>query len=207
MVKKGSIIKIIVALFFLSNCASNKFKFDSGKNDIEGARINAINHFNETYYTPEEYILRRNGKPFDIFWIRIDTSINDKYVFSFSPMNQNYIALRTNDTLGRVPDSYFPNRFKEKENKLFIWKDNTTPLQKDILNVLTKYDVLDSTDIKLDLGILPPDFEDKRMYQLDHNLKSVDYYICRDNMLRYKTKITSVAVGYYRAPKLKCGGS
>ncbi|AGC76981.1 hypothetical protein LX97_03349 [Nonlabens dokdonensis] len=108
------------------------------------------------------------------------------------------------DRLGETPNSYFRNRFKEINGNLFVWKDTITPLKSDILQIIDKYKVLDSTDIKRRLGVLPKDFIDNRIVTMDHGLKSTHYYICKNQLNKYKKVKSSVAYGYYRVPDVNC---
>src|SRR5690606_11838355 len=183
---------------------SYKRTFYEGNGDIEQARMNVISDFAHTYKTPNSYIKERKGKPFTIFRM-FDNEITEKfYVFGISPYNNNYISISIKDSLGKVPVSHFPNRYIIKENKLFLWRDNITPLSKEILNVIQEYGVLDSTDVKKVLGLLPDDFEDERLITIDDKLKGVNYYVCKSNINKYKKVKTNIAFGYYKPPKLKC---
>jgi len=199
-----NIILTILLITILYNCTSYKRTFYEGNGDIEQARMNVISDFAHTYKTPNSYIKERKGKPFTIFRM-FDNEITEKfYVFGISPYNNNYISISIKDSLGKVPVSHFPNRYIIKENKLFLWRDNITPLSKEILNVIQEYGVLDSTDVKKVLGLLPDDFEDERLITIDDKLKGVNYYVCKSNINKYKKVKTNIAFGYYKPPKLKC---
>lgn len=125
-------------------------------------------------------------------------------MFGISPENHNFISISIKDSLGKVPVSRFPNRYIIEDDKLFLWRDNITPLSKELLNVIQEYGVLDSTDLKKVLGLLPADFEDERLIILDDKLKGVDYYVCRSNINKFKKVKTIIAYGYCQPPRLKC---
>jgi len=197
-------ILVLLFGFTLYNCVSYKNQLFEGKGGIEQARINIITDFANTYKTPRSYLKEREGKPFDVFWVTKNKINGNAYVFSVLPDSQGYIPLKIEDSLGKVPNSYFPNRYEVEKGKLFLWKDSITPLRRNILNVMNKYGILDSTDIKRELGLLPDDFEDTRMVIIDDGLKGVDYYICKNHIEKYKKIVTNKAVGYYTPPKLKC---
>lgn len=200
----SSIILVLLFGFALYNCSSYKNQLFKGEGGIEQARMNAITDFVNTYKTPRNYLKERGGKSFDVFWIFEKEITKKVYVLGVSPEIDENITLSIEDSLGKVPKSYFPNKFEVQEGKLFLWKDNTTPLRKDILDVVDKFGVLDSIDIKRELGLLPDDYEDTRVVTIDHGLRSVHYYICKDNIANYKKVTTNKAFGYYDPPKLKC---
>lgn len=203
---KKNINKIVIILFsiMLYSCSSYKDQIFKGRSGIEKARMNIITDFVNTYKTPRRYLKEREGKPFNVFWIFKEEITKDFYVFSISPEIDENVTLSIKDTLGKIPYSYFPNNFKIKNEKLFIWKDSITPLGKNILNAIHRFNVLDSVDIKRELDILPDSFEDTRVVTIDHKLKSAHYYVCKDNIDKYKKKVTNKAFGYYDLPKLKC---
>lgn len=198
---------LFVGIFIIS-CATYKKDLYHGNGTLEQARMNAIIDFaNSSYKTPRKYLERRNGKKFDVFWIyeyeKTQDSLRDIFILSIIPENQGYIDLQTKDIIGKKTD-WFPTKYKEINNKLFLWHDSLVPLSREIIEVIHFYGILDSTDIKMDLGLLPEDFEDTRMVRTDHGLKSVDYYICKGNISKYKKVKTNIGIGYYTPPKLDC---
>lgn len=201
----NSKILIIILSLFISSCKEYKVELQTGKKGVNLARTNIILDFaNHRYKTPKYYLKKRNGKPFDVFHVYTHVGNKKSYIFTISPENDGYITLGINDTLGKVPASYFPNKFIVINGKLFLWKDNKTPLSKEILQVLNKYKVLDSTDIKEHYGMLPPGFKDTRLIILDDGLKGADYFVCKNNIRKFRRIYTNRAFGYYKNPKIKC---
>ena len=190
---KKSINKIIVLLVCGSiiGCVSYKEQLFTGSGNVEQARKNVIIDFANTYKTPGSYLKERQGKPFDVFWVFMKQSKDDLFVFSVSPETDGHVSLSVEDKLGKVPVSYFPNNYEIKGGKLFIWKDSIAPLHKDVLNALEDFSVLDSTDVKRELGLLLNDFEDTRLVSIDHKLKSVHYYVCKGSIEKYKRVFTN----------------
>ena len=200
----NTIISIIFCAYILNSCLSYNDQLFRGGEDIGKARKNIIIDFANSYKTPRNYLKERNEKPFNVFWVFKKESKRNMLIFSVSPETNGHIPLGIKDTLGKVPKSYFPNNFEVRENKLFVWKDTITPLRKDILDIMDKYGVLDSTDVKRELNLLPKDFEDTRVVTIDHKLKSVHYYICKERIEKFIKIVTNKAFGNYDLPKLKC---
>jgi cytochrome c-type biogenesis protein CcmE len=91
-----------------------------------------------------------------------------------------------------------------EKGKLFLWKDSISPLTQELLNIMDKYQVLDSVDVKRELGLLPDDFVDDRMVVIDDRLEGVSYFICKSDISKYKKKYHWKAFGYLKPPKIRC---
>ncbi len=174
---------IIFILPFVISCSNYKMLLNKGLGNLEQARQNAITDFAHTY-KHQHNIEKKYQKPFDVFWVSEYKVYNDMFCFSIIP-EINKISLHIEDTIGKVPSTYFPNQYKIIENKLFIWKDSIAPLQQDILNVLNSFIVLDSIDVKQEFGLLPNEFEDKRMIYFDDRIKCYFYFFCKRNIGKY----------------------
>lgn len=195
---------LIFSFFLFASCVGYKKQLTKKIIDVEQARMIAIIDFANTYQTQEYYLEKRGGKPFDIFRIDDEIKSGDIVVILITPAINGILPISLSNLIGKVPENNFPNRYKIIEDKLFVWKDSLTPLNKEILDVLNTYNILDSTDIKRELGLLPDDFEDTRMVITDRRLKGVDYYICKNNVDKYKKVLTNIAYGYYEPPNLNC---
>lgn len=199
------ILKALPIFFLLTFCASSKEEMNITNHETANARLLAIEDFVLVpYETPKRYLNMRNGNPFDVFWIHEYSNRSSIVVFSFTPENQGYISLGVGDTLGQIPKSYFPNKYIIVNDKLFIWKDDHTPLNGELLNILDKFGVLDSTDVKMAIGTLPSEFDDTRLVLIDHDLKSVNYHICKSEIQKFKKVTTNKAHGSYKHPRLNC---
>ena len=197
-------VEFLVLMFCLCACSVYNLELYQGNGGIEQARLNVITDFAYTYKTPKYNLKQRKGKPYNVFWV-FDKKLNgDVHVFSIIPENDDCITISINDSLGKVPISYFPNRFKMRNDKLFLWKDSITPLKEDIVNIVNEFGLLDSIDVKRELGLLPYDFEDTRMVIIDDKLKGVDYFVCLNNVEIYKKIFTNKSFKFYKNPKLKC---
>lgn len=91
----------------------------------------------------------------------------------------------------------FPTEYVEIDNRLFCWQDKTKPLSLDIVSKLSQYNMIDSTYWSGFNGINPE-------FVVDDKKKATDYYFCRNNIRKFKKVKTSIGIGYYKRPKLKC---
>ncbi len=91
---------------------------------------------------------------------------------------------------------YFPTDYFEYKGKLFYWYDSTKYVTEELIKVLSKYDLIDSLNVDSIVAI-PTLF-------IDDAKKAVDYYFCRNNLLKYKKVTTRIAIGWYEPPKLRC---
>ncbi|MBW3520470.1 hypothetical protein [Flavobacterium sp. NKUCC04_CG] len=188
--------KIVIYLLciILYSCTTYQKSLDLSIDSLENVREVVINDMAINYKTSKKH-LKKYGKPFDVFIFYSDSIIGDNYVFHIIP-NYNDVSIRIEDSIGEVPDSGFPNRFCEINNKLFLWKDKVTPMNQTILNKLNRYGILDSTAVKKELDLLPLDFEDNRVFRIDHSVNGYFYFVCKNNILNYK-KIPSYKLKKY----------
>jgi len=82
-----------------------------------------------------------------------------------------------------------PTRFAVVKGKLFLWWDDNSPLNQEVIEVLHQFHLVES--------------EEEAMFTTDHNKKGANYYFCRNDLSRYKKEISTTAMGY-NIPKLKC---
>lgn len=92
--------------------------------------------------------------------------------------------------------SNFPTRYIEEKNKLFYWYDSTYTVTLDLISILAKYDHIDSMNVNE--MVATPEI------RIDDAKKGMDYYFCKNNLTKYKKVKTSVAMGWYEPPTLKC---
>ena len=135
-------------------------------------------------------------KNHSVFSIRISELNYNKLVIQVSP-DQNKFLPEPLDTIGSFR-GYLPTDYLIIEEKLFYWNDSTKILSKEIVNVLNKYNRIDSTNVN-GFQYIP-----EGAFIIDERQKGVDYYICKNDFTNYKKVTTSRAYGYYEPPKLKC---
>ena len=196
-------IILLLLWFLLVNFYSQKKYIPQSTNFVEFAIYEAITDFADncrlfkqdsifyitTLDTLKHYTLQRNQGTLEwicdsiyanLFVINIIPSINKLFYFPDAVVGSK----------GKLP-----SRYVIVKSKLFYWDDDDYPLTEETLSVLKKYDAL--TDMIHD-RVLPETV-------LDESKKSIHYYFCRNNLLKYKRAASSKSAGYYRPPKLKCG--
>lgn len=194
-------------IFIFISCATPKKQVHTREGNIEQARMNVILDFVEKYKTPRRYLKEREEKPFNVFhFVREEQLNHNTLLLSILP-EIDKISMLLEDKLGEIPRNYFPNRYIIEEGKLFLWNDGVTPLQSDVIETMHKYEVLDSIDVKMQLGLLPDSFEDTRIITIDDRLESYNYFVCNKDFSRFKRVVTYKAFGYYKLPKLNCSGN
>ena len=197
--------KIIISLLWLllTDCYSQEKYIPQSTNFAEFAIYEAITDFADncrlfkqdsifyitTLDTLKHYTLQRNQGTLE--WI-CDSIYANLFVINIIPSINKlfYLPDAVVGSKGKLP-----SRYVIVKGKLFYWDDDDYPLTEETLSVLKKYDAL--TDMIHD-RVLPETV-------LDESKKSIHYYFCRNNLLKYKRAASSKSAGYYRPPKLKCG--
>lgn len=184
---KSYCIIVLFALLFFDGCSPWKDKMIY-KGDQNDAVQNAIVDFLHT----ENARLKKDS----VFWIQV-MNLNDQIVcVDFSGATDYKESPHPKNKIGTsIPG--FPTNFIEKEGKLFYWYDPGHTITSDLIAVLSKYKHIDSIYVKGLPGIsqyMPPNKE---------GVKSVQYFFCRCNLLKYKKVITERVIGYYK-PHMNC---
>ena len=91
----------------------------------------------------------------------------------------------------------FPTEYLEIDNRLFCWQVKTKPISEEMISKLTQYNMIDSTYWNGFNGDIPE-------FVVDDKKMATDYYFCRNNIRKFKKIKTSIGIGYYRRPKLRC---
>lgn len=87
--------------------------------------------------------------------------------------------------------SKLPTRYVIKDGKLFYWWDKKCAVTEDIIAVLWRYNMLQT------YSIIPN-------FSIDESQKGAHYYFCKNDLSKYKRVVTSIGLGYYKPPQLKC---
>jgi len=118
------------------------------------------------------------------------TETENFYVFILSKFKS---APRLSDTIGSYTNT-FPTNFHEIDNELFFWFDKSKPLDVKMIDVMSKYDAIDSTFIKDNNGYIL--VSNKR----EDVSKNIFYFVCKENISTYK-RIKEIWVREENYPK------
>lgn len=182
-------ILLIVIILIMVSCSSWKSQLlKSGS--IDNARMNAIFDYAYTiqFHYGDQLVIVNN----------LEDS-NDFYIFSF--FSDKQVTAMPHDTIG-ASSIYFPNKYVEVNNQLFLWTDKQNTISREIVDILQKRKVIDSTYIMIDDGRLPSDYE--LIDISDDSKKGVTYFICKNNLLKYKRIKSSSEIPNDNYPELKC---
>lgn len=183
------IIKFLV-FFFICSCGSNKNSQLFEKGGKNEAIQNAITDFAKT---------ERNRKNMTYNILEVSES-DELYCFIIGESPKIYPI--PNDTVGATSE-YFPTRFKEIKKRLYIWEDTTVVITKEIIQKLHEYKVVDSTIYKIKTGELS--VEDSPLLTSNDSQKDAFYYICKENISKYKKIKTNRVMPVEKYPKVDCG--
>lgn len=187
--------KTIISLLFsltiiLTGCNSWK-KTLCSKGDWEALVRNCITDFIHTKLATAD----------SVFWV---VSLDDSYrkldCRSILIGSADYKECAyPSDTVGCY-DTFLPTRFIIVDNKLFYWHDRTTPITKELLDVLAQYNWIDRDWIYEELEMTPeeltPDFDVRKYVPFppmggDCSAKGAWYYIDKNDYTKYKRYIQS----------------
>ena len=134
-----------------------------------------------------------------VFTVRKDEESKDLYSFSISESFKVFV--QSKDSIGASP-KYFPTRFKEVNNRLFVWQDSTAKISKEVIQKFHQYSLIDSTIYKINAGKLPAD---SMPYITTNDLKkAVFYYVCKDNIEKFKKINTNKVLSISKYPVVNC---
>ena len=182
-------IKILV-LFFICSCSGNRNSQLFEKGGKNEAIQNAITDFAKNEINKKNMAYRV-----------LEVSESDElYCFIIGESPQIYPI--PNDTIGATSE-YFPTHFKEINKRLYIWEDTTAVITKEIIQNLHKYKIVDSTIYKIKTGELS--VEDSPILKTNDSKKEAYYYICKENIKKYKKIRTNRILAVEDYPKVDCG--
>lgn len=181
---KYNILYIFLIISSLTSCSCWKDTLITN-GDENSAISNAITDF-----------LNSSGKHDNdtVYSIGIENINNDIIAITIS--GTDFKITPTPETIIGSTTKTIPTQYLEKNGKLFYWHDNKTILTKDIIDVMSKYKIIDSMNVNGIVGI--PE------YTIDESKKGVHYYFCKNNFRNYKKIKTNRALGYHRRPFLDC---
>lgn len=181
---KYSIFVLILCISISCSSWKESLRHNESENNIIHNVITDFTHTSSLY--------RKNK----VFHVSIRDIKNDIIVIGVFPSLSKFLP-EPEDTIGNEK-GYIPTNFVEQDGKLFYWRDSTKVLTKEVVEVFNKFNLIDSININGFIAI-----PEGAMY-MDERQMGVDYYICRNNLKKYKKVANSIAYGYYEAPKLNC---
>lgn len=147
---------------------------------------------------------KKYNRSYEVFVINdCNNSSYKNWCYDVSPV-VNKIMLDTTERIGLIPRDYIPNRYKEYSGKLFVWNDNKTALNNNVLKALYQRKLLDSTFVNLNLGKVGPDDVEMPETVIDESLKSIYYFICKDDISIYKKVKTTHIISKDNYPRNIC---
>ena len=182
---KTHFYKILIIIFILDGCSSfkNMMAPKGNQNDaVKNAIINFLNSGNT---------LLRQDNVFSVEIKNIGDTVIGVSIFG----DVNKLVPTSKNRIGTSQPG-FPTMYFEREGKLFYWYDPNHSITTDLIVVLSQYKHIDSLNVYSFLGI--------PVHMLDESKKASDYYFCKCNLLKYKRVCSSIAMGYYKPPELKC---
>ncbi len=176
---------ILIILVFLGGSRLSSKNIMVAKGDQNDAVQNAISDYLHT-----ENLSKKDGV-FSISIVNIDNKTIGITILGLS----RKLLPTTKDKIG-TNNPGFPTRHLERDVKLFYWHDSMYAITSELIAALSKYHCIDSLNVNGFKGIPGAVAGDSK--------KAVDYYFCKCNLKEYKKVATTVAMGYYKPPKLKC---
>ena len=195
----------IVFLFFYCSSSKNIVQtLDSNQNTIDSIRYQAMVNLSKSYKASNKFYRKFKNEKLIFFRVYEYNVYNEYYTLSISHQI-NRIPLRKEDSIGKVPKTFFPNNYLIIGDKVFLWRDDVKPLNVEILNLLEDYGLLNSINSNYESEIiLNEEYDEKNLIIVDDKLKGFHYYFCKNNINKYRKVKTNIAVGYYAPPKINC---
>lgn len=163
-------------------CVGCKSKNQPKKSDYFG-RLNIVI---EDFYRKH----KSDIKKYNLFYLDYKEMENRGYYFySILPMEEKSYAytIDINPKLSNLPSDYI--KFKGKV--FFIEDENVRGLKAGLLEYLDSLQLLDSTVVKVQMGLVKPEDVDLIMDHYDDSLEGVNYIICKKEPNTIREKIRS----------------
>lgn len=183
--------------FLICSCSSYQKALKKGEGTIDDAIENVIIDYyhvnNKKMNIGEVFILQNRSSEKDEFYnIAIGSYINK-------------VILRSEHKLGGFTDN-IPTKYKIYEDHLFVWNNATSPINQETLNALNKYDKLDSTYVKLAIGLIDSNNYMPPKVIMSHNLKYKIYLVCKKDINNYRVITTnnSIPIEKIKLSKISC---
>lgn len=166
--KKGTTLLILTTILFCCKTVKQDELYkDSGQ---EKAILNIIYDFSKTEKN-------KKGKYYEI----IEVEDNNGF-YRFLISNRNKTSIDTFKIIN-TKSKHYPSKYKEINNRLYIWADSTVAISQEIINIMDKYNAIDSTIYKIEKNLLP---ESEWPVLINaENIKVLSYYVCKKDVSIY----------------------
>ncbi|WP_191858393.1 hypothetical protein [Hanstruepera ponticola] len=173
----------LILVLILVSCQSSYLESIKKTGTKDDARINAIKYFSNT-----------NKLVSNKFYIVYSCDeAEELYCFKFYKNEKSLLKLT--DSIGGYPTGYFPNKYIEIDNNLFLWHEPEAKITKEIIDFMNKYNAIDSSHYKI------PDY--LPIINTGDFKKEMHYFICKDNISIYE-KRKSIYIDVQDYPKTNC---
>lgn len=182
MISKRCVIIVLGLFVIFINCTVLQLKNITEDGDLMKLAINDFTQ-NERNHLAE-------SKTYYVRSLEVEKSITGISIVAHrSTMHFDESSMNATDLKG-------PTGVFEVNGVLFYWDDPSINMSAVTLEVLKKYNmVLDDIEEYRD-SLDKNEFADS---------EAIHYYFCNSNPTKFRKKRTKVALGYYDAPRIKCG--
>lgn len=163
--------------------------FTGCKSTSQQKKTSCLNQFDiiiDDYFRKD----RNDFKKYSMFSIKYHQMENKEYYFyDILPMkDKSYrYAIDANPEQSYLPSSYI--KFKDKV--FFVEDENVRSVKKDLLDYLDSLELLDSTTVKLQLGMIQSEQVEIRMDRYEDLLEGVTYIFCKKDPYTIRKRIRS----------------
>jgi hypothetical protein len=136
----------------------------------------------EDYYKNNKDYIRR----FKMYYLSdVSPQGKDYFLYNVFPVDNKYSYAISSDSYTRLPSGYI----EYKDKIFFIEEENPKKPTPELLQYLDNLQQLDSTGIKIELGLIREEDAPIRIDRWDETIEGVDYVICINNPYKFKKKV------------------
>ena len=128
-----------------------------------------------------DFTKTKNNKIESIYEITELKSSDKLYAFVFN--ERKWYTPKQSDTINGKTKS-FPTSYVEYKKRLYLWHDNDSIISKGLIDVLTKYKLMDSTLIKKERGLFVSE-DEFPIIKTDERARYYYYFVCKKNISEY----------------------
>lgn len=152
--------------------------------DKDNTQANRFELVMKDYYKRNKAYIKK----YKMFYLE-DKSIpgKDYYLYNVFPVDNDYIYIAdTNYKYANLPSGYI----EYNDRIFFLHEDIVKEPDMKLLKYLDSLHLLDSTRVKLQLGLLDPENASLIFDKMDETIRAVDYVLCKDCPLTIKERVS-----------------